>query len=146
MTAKEIFYEAMRRTDAGDQDGFLELFADDCHWVVPGTEFHSREELRGWLTPFWEGFPTFRHDIHRAVAESDDAVLAEGTWTGKHDGTIPMPDGEVPPTGRNVSFRFAIAATRGPNGEQARSVNLYFDNLEFLGQLGVLPEGGTIAA
>jgi hypothetical protein len=57
-----------------------------------------------------------------------------------------MPDGEVPPTGRNVSFRFAMAATRDPNGQQARSVNLYFDNLEFLGQLGVLPEGGTIAA
>ena len=39
MTAKEIFYEAMRRTDAGDQDGFLAMFADDCHWVVPGAEF-----------------------------------------------------------------------------------------------------------
>jgi uncharacterized protein (TIGR02246 family) len=146
MTAKEIFYEAMRRTDAGDQEGFLEMFADDCHWVVPGAEFGSKEELRGWLAPFWEGFPTFRHDIHRAVAESDDAVFAEGTWSGKHVGTIPMPDGEVPPTGRDVSFRFAIVATRDPNGEQARSVNLYFDNLEFLGQLGVLPEGGTIAA
>jgi len=57
MTAKEIFYEAMRRTDAGDQEGFLEMFADDCHWVVPGAEFGSKEELRGWLTPFWQGFP-----------------------------------------------------------------------------------------
>jgi ketosteroid isomerase-like protein len=146
MTAKEIFYEAMRRTDAGDQEGFLEMFADDCHWVVPGAEFGSKEELRGWLTPFWQGFSTFRHDIHRAVSDTEDEVFAEGTWTGTHDGVIPMPDGEVPPTGRDVSFRFAIVATRDPNGEQARSVNLYFDNLEFLGQLGVLPEGGTIAA
>jgi uncharacterized protein (TIGR02246 family) len=143
MTAKEIFYEAMRRTDAGEQDGFLELFADDCHWIVPGAEMRSRDELRGWLTPFWQGFSTFRHDIHRAVAETDDTVFAEGTWTGTHDGTIPMPDGEVPPTGRTISFRFAIAATRDPNGEQAKSVNLYFDNLEFLGQLGVLPESAA---
>ena len=143
MTATEIFYEAMRRTDAGDQDGFLAMFADDCHWIVPGAEFHSREELRGWLAPFWQGFSTFRHDIHRAVAETDDTVFAEGTWTGTHDGTIPMPDGEVPPTGRTISFRFAIAATRDPNGEQAKSVNLYFDQLEFLGQLGVLPEGAA---
>ena len=143
MTAKEIFYAAMCRTDAGDQDGFLAMFADDCHWIVPSAEFHSREELRGWLAPFWQGFSTFRHDIHRAVAESDEVVFAEGTWTGTHDGTIPMPDGEVPPTGRMVSFRFAIAATRNPNGEQARSVRLYFDQLEFLGQLGVLPEGAA---
>jgi hypothetical protein len=143
MTAKEIFYEAMRRTDAGEQEGFLTLFSDDCHWIVPGAEFHSREELRGWLTPFWQGFSTFRHDIHRAVAETDDAVFAEGTWTGTHDGTIPMPDGELPPTGRTVSFRFAIAATRDPDGEQAKSVRLYFDQLEFLGQLGVLPESAA---
>ena len=54
-----------------------------------------------------------------------------------------MPDGEVPPTGRTISFRFAIAATRDPNGEQAKSVRLYFDQLEFLGQLGVLPEGAA---
>jgi uncharacterized protein (TIGR02246 family) len=143
MTAKEIFTEAMRRTDSGDQEGFLELFADDCHWVVPGAEFTTRDELRGWLTPFWQGFSTFRHDIHRATADSDDAVFAEGTWTGTNDGPIPMPDGEIPATGRTVSFRFAIAATRSADGTQARDVRLYFDNLEFLGQLGVL---GTIAA
>ena len=70
-------------------------------------------------------------------------MFAEGTWTGTHDGTIPLPDGEVPATGRTVSFRFAIAATRDPSGERAKSVNLYFDNLEFLGQLGVLPESAA---
>jgi steroid delta-isomerase-like uncharacterized protein len=143
MTATEIFYEAMRRTDAGDQDGFLAMFADDCHWSVSGAEFHSREELRGWLAPFWQGFPTFRHDIHRAIADGDDAAVAEGTWTGEHSGTLAMPDGELPPTGRTISFRFAIAVSRRPGEERVSSVHLYFDQLEFLGQLGVLPESAA---
>ena len=113
MTAKEIFYEAMRRTDAGDQEGFLEMFADDCHWVVPGAEFGSKEELRGWLTPFWQGFSTFRHDIHRAVSDTEDEVFAEGTWTGTHD---PDPDarrrGAADGPHRQLPLRDRCAARR----------------------------------
>jgi ketosteroid isomerase-like protein len=146
MTAKELYTEAMRRTDSGDQDGFLALMADDAHWLVPGAELRGKEQLRQWITPFWQGFSSFRHDLERTVAESDDVVFGEGTWTGTNDGTIPMPEGELPATGRTVSFRFALAGTRTADGEQIGSVHLYFDQLEFLGQLGVLPEGGTIAA
>jgi hypothetical protein len=42
-----------------------------------------------------------------------------------------------------VSFRFAIAGTRAADGEHIGSVHLYFDQLEFLGQLGVLPESAA---
>jgi ketosteroid isomerase-like protein len=146
MTATELYTEAMRRTDSGDQDGFLDLMADDAHWLVPGAELRGKEQLRQWITPFWQGFSSFRHDLERTVAESDDAVFGEGTWAGTNDGTIPMPEGELPATGRTVSFRFALAGTRAADGEHIGSVNLYFDQLEFLGQLGVLPGGGTIAA
>jgi ketosteroid isomerase-like protein len=146
MTAKELYTEAMRRTDSGDQDGFLALMADDAHWLVPGAELRGKEQLRQWITPFWQGFSSFRHDLERTVAESDDVVFGEGTWTGTNDGTIPMPEGELPATGRTVSFRFALAGTRAADGEHIGGVHLYFDQLEFLGQLGVLPEGGTIAA
>jgi ketosteroid isomerase-like protein len=143
MTAKELYLEAMRRTDSGDQEGFLALFADDCHWFVPGADIRGKEQLRGWIAPFWTGFSTFRHDLERTIAEGDDVVFGEGTWTGTNDGTLVMPDGELPPTGRTVSFRFAIAGTRTPDGEHIAGVHLYFDQLEFLGQLGVLPESAA---
>ena len=124
MTATEIFYEAMRRTDSGDQDGFLAMFADDCHWIVPGAEF-LQEELRGWLTPFWQGFSTFRHDIHRAVAETDDAVSRRGhldRHARRHDPDARRRGAADRP---HVSFRFAIAATRDPErrpGEERQPV------------------------
>jgi ketosteroid isomerase-like protein len=143
MTAKELFYEAMRRTDSGDREGFLECFTADVNWLVPGAELDGIEQVRGWVAPFWHGFPTFRHDIDRAVADSDDTVFAEGRWTGDHNGTLAMPDGELPPTGRTISFRFAIAVSRRPGEERVSSVHLYFDQLEFLGRLGVLPESAA---
>jgi steroid delta-isomerase-like uncharacterized protein len=143
MTAKELYLEAMRRTDSGDQEGFLALFVDDCDWLVPGAALHGKEQLREWIAPFWDGFPTFRHDIARTVAETDETVFGEGTWTGEHNGTMTMPEGELPPTGRTISLRFAITGTRTPGGEQIQSVHLYFDQLEFLGQLGVLPESAA---
>ncbi|HET7171910.1 MAG TPA: nuclear transport factor 2 family protein [Gaiellales bacterium] len=143
MTAKELYFEAMRRTDSGDQEGFLALVADDGHWRVPGAELRGKEQLRQWITPFWQGFSSFRHDLERTAAESDDVVFGEGTWIGTNDGPLIMPDGELPPTGRTVSFRFAIAGTRSADGEHIASVHLYFDQLEFLGQLGVLPESAA---
>jgi uncharacterized protein (TIGR02246 family) len=143
MTAKELYHEAMRRADGGDKEGFVDLFVEDCHYIVPGAELRGKDQLRQWLTPFWEGFPNFRHDLDRTVAASDDVVCGEGTWVGRHEGTMTMPDGELPPTGREVSFRFALFGTRAADGEHIQDVHIYFDQLEFLGQLGVLPESAA---
>ncbi|MEA2469930.1 MAG: hypothetical protein QOE38_929 [Thermoleophilaceae bacterium] len=139
MTAKELFLEAMRRTDAGNHEGFLALQADDAEWRVPGAEVNGKEELLGWMQPFWQGFSNYRHDFVRVV-QNDSVVFAEGTWTGVNDGPLITPDGEAPSTGRTVSFRFAIAVTVDEVVGQATAVNLYFDQLEFLGQLGLVPE------
>jgi hypothetical protein len=46
---------------------------------------------------------------------------------------------EIPPTGKPVSFRFAMAVERRPGAEVASAVDIYFDQLDFLGQLGLIP-------
>jgi ketosteroid isomerase-like protein len=140
MTPKELFIEALRRSDAGDHEGFLDLQADDAHWIVPGTiELQGKHELRGWLGVFWQAFGSYRHEI-TSIENAGSAVFAEGTWTGIHDGPLLAPDGEVPPTGRTASFRWAIALEIDESAGVARSVRLYYDQLEFLAQLGLVPE------
>jgi ketosteroid isomerase-like protein len=138
MTAKEQYLEAMRRTDARDIEGFLDLQGDDVTWRVPGAELHGRDELRGWLEPFVRGFSSYRHDLSRVV-EVDGMVWAEGTFNGVNDGPLVMPDGEMPATGRPVTFRFGMSVAMDESGDAAE-VNIYFDQLEFLGQLGLVPE------
>jgi hypothetical protein len=52
-----------------------------------------------------------------------------------------MPDGsELAPTGKTISFHFAMSVARQPGAEVASRVNIYFDQLDFLGQLGLLAQ------
>jgi hypothetical protein len=66
--------------------------------------------------------------------------VAEGTFTGTNDGPLHMSDGaEFPATGKTISFLFAMSVEREPGAEVASRVNIHFDQLDFLGQLGLLP-------
>jgi ketosteroid isomerase-like protein len=136
----DMYLEAMRRTDARDIEGFLAMQADDAEWRVPGAELHGKEELRAWLEPFVKGFSSYRHDIERVV-ENGNTVWAEGTFNGVNDGPLMTPDGgEAPPTGRPVRFRFGMSVTGDLDAGLASEVHIYFDQLEFLSQLGLIPE------
>jgi ketosteroid isomerase-like protein len=145
MTMKELFVEAMRRTDAGDHEGFLAMQDDDASWTVPGAELQGKEQLRSWLGLFWQGFTAYGHDLQRLYEDGEDRVICEGVWTGRNDGPLTAPDGsQVPPTGREASFRFAIVVSRDPGAEVACEVRLYFDQLEFLAQLGLVPDAAAV--
>ena len=56
MSLKELYLEAMRRTDAREHEAFLALQADDAVWQVPGMTARGKAEVRAWLEPFWQAF------------------------------------------------------------------------------------------
>ena len=70
------------------------------------------------------------------VAEGS-SVAAEGRFIGTHTGVMRTPDGEIPATGRQVDFRWM--SSYEIRGEELTSEHLYFDQAEFLGQLGLMP-------
>jgi ketosteroid isomerase-like protein len=140
MPLKDLYLEAMRRTDAREHEEFLAMQADDAVWRTGGATMRGKEEIRGWLQPFWQAFTTSRHELQHVYEVGPDKVMAQGVFTGVHDGPLPLPDGtEIPPTGKPVSFRFAMAVERRPGAEVASAVDIYFDQLDFLGQLGLIP-------
>ena len=66
-------------------------------------------------------------------------AIDEGIIVGTHTGPLNLPTGEsLPPSGREVRVRSCDVA-RVENGE-ITSHHFYFDQMEFLGQLGLLPE------
>lgn len=75
--------------------------------------------------------------VNSWVVDGDQAAV-EGVFAGTHDGVLQSPNGEVPPTGRSISFRWS--ASYQAAGGELRYEHLYFDQLDFLGQLGLLPE------
>ncbi|MFT4395283.1 ester cyclase [Gordonia lacunae] len=113
-----------------------EPWAADAELVSPGGVFTGREGVLGFLSVFQGAFSDGRLTVGSSVIDADNASV-EGTFDGVHDGVLQSPSGPIEPTGRTVSFRWS--ATYRVAGSQLLSEHLYFDQLDFLGQLGVLP-------
>jgi ketosteroid isomerase-like protein len=72
------------------------------------------------------------HDVHF----TGDIAVEEGTLIGTHDGVLPGPAGEIPPTGRPVAIDY-IQVLRFRDGKHV-SFHLMFDRLQMLEQLGLV--------
>jgi predicted ester cyclase len=135
----DLTREAFRRNDANDIEGFIAMQKPDCEWATPDGPLHGREAVREYVGRFRQAFPDGTHAIDRAV-ESGQTIAVEGRWRGTHTGPFATPQGEVPPTGREVGVAFALFVEGDPAEGEARRVALYMDQLSMAAQLGLLPE------
>ncbi len=69
--------------------------------------------------------------------EAGDTAIDEGYLVGTNTGPLALPDGaSMPATGSSVRLRSCDIAT--VEGGVVRSHRFYFDQMEFLGQLGII--------
>ena len=128
----------LKHIDAfNDRDSDADPWAADAEMVAPGGGASGRDEVIGFLGVFREAFPDLRLEIKQLLSNGP-AAAAEGTLAGTHDGVLHTPNGDIPPTGRAVELRWA--AIYATEGEKLKSEHLFFDQMELLGQLGLLPE------
>ena len=118
------------------QDSDADPWAADAEIRAPGVQVSGRDNVIGFLAVFQEAFPDLRLEIEQLLTDGP-AAAAEGTITGTHDGVLHTPNGDVAPTGRAVELRWS--AVYLTDGETLKSEHLFFDQLDFLGQLGLLP-------
>jgi predicted ester cyclase len=69
-------------------------------------------------------------------------VIQEITMEGVQSGPLEAPTGTIPPTGKKVSGR-GLQLLRIENGQIAEAC-IYFDQLEMLSQLGLVPAPATV--
>jgi steroid delta-isomerase-like uncharacterized protein len=92
---------------------------------------------KAYIQGFITAFPDLHFNIVRTVAEGD-YVVTEWVATGTHTGPLVSPSGQnVPPTGKK-------ATTHGSNTFEVKngklsSARVYWDMVELLGQLGLMP-------
>jgi ketosteroid isomerase-like protein len=114
-------------------------YAEDAVAMTPDQgEIRGRQAIVDYFRQQADVFPDSGYESLRKH-ESGNAAIDEGYFTGTHTGPLPMPSGEsVPPTGKRVRVRACDVAT--VEGGLITSHNFYFDQMEFLGQLGLLSE------
>ena len=116
-----------------------ECYADGAVVVTPDQgELTGRDAIVAYLRDLADPFPDVRLE-YEARHESGDVAIDEWYTTGTHSAPLPMPTGEtIPATGKQIRVRGCDVAT--VEGGRIISHRIYFDQMEFLGQLGLLLE------
>jgi steroid delta-isomerase-like uncharacterized protein len=139
----DVIELARRHDDAfnsQDADGRAAIEAPDIEFVMPGgMTLRGHEQVMQVVRAFWDALPDAKITAVDQVAVGN-VVVAEGTIAGTHSGTFRTPQGEIPQTGKPVTLRYA--AVKRFKDDRLVSEHLYFDQLEFLQQLGAIADDG----
>jgi steroid delta-isomerase-like uncharacterized protein len=135
----DVIEIARRHDDAfnsHDADGRAAIEAPDIEFVMPGgVTLRGHDQVVEVVRAFWEALPDARISPDDQLS-AGNVVVVEGTIAGTHTGTFRTPQGEIPPSGNPVTLRYA--AVKRFRDDRLVSEHLYFDQLEFLQQLGAL--------
>jgi len=100
------------------------------------TELRGREATKEYNQSWFSAFPDARTTILNEVIVGD-YIVQEGTFEGTNTGTWKSVAGDMPATGNRVKGQYCqVAKVR--DGLIVSS-NLYFDQIELLTQLGLMP-------
>jgi predicted ester cyclase len=112
----------------GDVPGHMALAL-----ALTDATVHGMEAFIGHAQGFAQAFPDSRLEVH-ALIEAGDRVVVEGAYTGTHTGPLASPQGTIPATALPYCEMFEVSAGR------IVSKHVYYDQMTFAAQLGLLPE------
>jgi len=137
--ARQVMDANTEAAFGGDLEAAAKLYAPDAVMITPDQgEVRGREQIIEYIKQLHDAFPDNRYES-AYTHESGDTAIDEGYFVGTHTAPLPTPTGEeIPATGKQVRVRSCNIATV-QNGV-ITSHRFYFDQMEFLGQLGLLPE------
>ena len=139
--AREVMDRLTEAVTTADPKAIAELYAQDAVAVTPdGGELHGRDDIVAYWRQMTEAIPEGTYEPVHSY-EVGDTAIDEGFFSGRNTGPIQLPTGEtLPPTQKEIRIRGVDFATVDGSGH-ITDYRLYFDEMEFLEQLGLLPEG-----
>jgi ketosteroid isomerase-like protein len=140
--AREVLDRLTSAAMAKDKDTQAACYAADAVAVTPDEgELVGPEAISSWLSQFGESFPDMSYEYAQKY-EAGNVAIDEGFLVGTQTGPLPLPSGEtLPATGKSIRVRSCDIAHA--EGGLITRHEFYLDQMEFLGQLGLLPETQT---
>jgi steroid delta-isomerase-like uncharacterized protein len=139
--AREVGQRFIAAFNAHDEDRIRELNAGNTVFEAPGeVRVEGRDAATEYAMAWVRAFPDARISVHNELA-SGDWVVQEFTFTGTHEGPLASPAGEIPATHKTLTGR-GVQIFR-VEGEAVADTRLYFDQVQVMSQLGLIPEPAT---
>lgn len=136
--AREVAREGTEAFNAHDEARLRASYADNGKFEAPGdVKLEGADAATAYAMGWLNAFPDARIDVHNELV-CGDWVVQEFTFRGTHTATLASPAGDVPATGRRVEGR-GVQLLR-VDGDKVAEEHLYYDQVEVLTQLGLLPE------
>ena len=137
--ARDVMDRLMAAMDAKDRETLAGCYAVDAVVRTPDHDaITGQQAIADYYSHFWEAMPDVRYE-RTATHEAGDVAVAEGFVVGTNTGQLRLPTGgTLPPTGRQLRVR-SCDVTAVKDGV-ITSHHAYFDQMELLGLLGLLPE------
>jgi steroid delta-isomerase-like uncharacterized protein len=137
--AKQVLEQAIERWNASAREEWAALYTDDVVYEAPGgVRVSGRADL---LEKYFDALLTAapdRESRNVVLFAEGDTVVEEARYTGTHTGPWRSPNGmEIPATGKILDFPFV--GVFEVDGGKISSIRLYYDQLEVLTQLGLMP-------
>jgi len=140
MTGEELARRYVDAFNDRDVDAWVALFAEDAviHDPFFPEPWQGREAIENVEQAVLRAFPDMRWRQLRPAIDIGDRVAVEVAVNAVNDGPLKMPNGELPATGRAISYEAGVFWLIGPDGliTEERS---YFDATGVAAQLGITP-------
>jgi steroid delta-isomerase-like uncharacterized protein len=139
--AREVGGRFIEAFNAHDEERIRDLNGENTVFEAPGeVKVEGREAATEYAMGWLRAFPDARITVHNELA-AGDWVVQEFTFTGTHDATLMSPAGEIPATHKTLNGR-GVQIFR-VEGETVADTRLYFDQVQVMTQLGLMPEPAT---
>jgi steroid delta-isomerase-like uncharacterized protein len=138
---KQLAGRFVEAFNAHDEKALLALETADSTLTAPGGAVLRGSQATLEYTMAWlKAFPDARMVTRNEIA-TGDTIVQEFTFEGTHTATLSAPTGDLPATNRRLSGR-GVQILKVRDGLIA-DTQLYFDQVEVLTQLGLMPAATT---
>jgi ketosteroid isomerase-like protein len=135
--ARDVLDRLTAAVVAKDAKAVAECYAEDAVAVTPDEgELRGRDRIAEYMRQFGASFSDLQYK-YLQKHDAGNVAIDEGHLIGTHTGPLPTPSGEaIPATGKQINVRSCDVAT--VEAGVVTQHHIYFDQMEFLGQLGLL--------